>query len=182
MVVGNAEVVDARDVGMIEVRDEFVFAQEAIEGRAAFDDVRHLPENLEYPLLAGANVLRKEHARGAADGQAPHAALATNPHGAEFVGRCLLERGARGFREHVVAQRKRPAQGRRQLHVLELRARQHVDRAGGAGACSDCRFRRRREIHDRWKRRSRLEVGEPFESAPALHFVIEQHDVVRHAR
>jgi hypothetical protein len=46
VIVGHTEVVDARDVGVLEVRDQVVLPQEALERRAALDHVRHLAEDL----------------------------------------------------------------------------------------------------------------------------------------
>ena len=86
MVIGDAVVVDARDVGVPQVRDQLVFAQEAVERRAAFDDVRDLAEDLEHALLAGARVAREVDARGPADGQPTDALIAADVHRAESVG------------------------------------------------------------------------------------------------
>ena len=79
---------------MPQVRHEIEFAQETIERRAAFDDIRHLPEDLEDALLTRAHVFGKEYARRTAHGEAAQAAMAADAHRAETIRRTLFERGA----------------------------------------------------------------------------------------
>jgi hypothetical protein len=85
VVVGDADVVDAANVRVVEVRDEVVLAQEALEGRAALDHVRDLAEDLEHPLAPRGDALGEEHARRTADRDAPQATVAADPHGTEAV-------------------------------------------------------------------------------------------------
>src|SRR5688572_33149836 len=85
VIVGNPDVVDARDVGVVEMRYQMILAQEAVEGVAALDDVGDLPEDLEHTLLAGFWKLGEVDARRTADGDALQTAVTTHTHGAEAV-------------------------------------------------------------------------------------------------
>src|SRR4029450_12771029 len=67
VIIRNADVVDARDVRVIEMRDEVVLAQESVEGVPAFNDIGNLPEDLEHPLLAGLRQLRQVNTPGPDD-------------------------------------------------------------------------------------------------------------------
>ncbi len=130
VVVGHAEVEDARDVGVVEACREVVLAQEAVEGRAALRHVGHLAEHLEDARFTRALELGEKDAGGAPDCDPADAAVAADPHGAEAIGRRRLERGARGAGEHVVPLRERCAQRRGELPVIELEPREHLRGAG----------------------------------------------------
>jgi hypothetical protein len=182
MIVGDAEIVDTRDVGMIEMRDQLVFAQEPFEGRVALDHVRHLPEDLQHELRAGRDAFRQEYARGAADGQPTDTAVTADAHGAEAVRRLGLPRDARRLGEQVAASRQRVAQRFDELRVLEIGSCQHIGCARRQRATAQGAGLWRCEVDDRRERRTLGEILEPFETPPVLHFMIEQHHVVRRAR
>jgi hypothetical protein len=123
MIVGHPDVVDARDVGVIEMGHQVVLAQKAVERVAAFDDVGNLPEDLKHTLLAGFWQLCEVDARRATDGDPPHAVIAAHTNRAEPVRGRRRACCATGLGQNVVLP---PAQGLGELLVLEVRPGQNT--------------------------------------------------------
>ncbi len=85
MIVGDAEIVDAHDVRMIETGDDLVFLNEAVEAHEPLGDVRHLAEHLEDHHGSRALALRQIDLAHAAGPDLADAAMAANRERAELV-------------------------------------------------------------------------------------------------
>ena len=85
VIVGDAEIVDAHDVRMIEAGDDLVFLNEAVEAHEPLGDVRHLAEHLEHHHRAGALALGQIDLAHAAGADLADAAVAANGERAELV-------------------------------------------------------------------------------------------------
>src|ERR1700733_14545204 len=89
MIVGDAEIVNAYDVLMLQAGDDFILLQEAVETDVALGDVRHLIEHLEHHERACALALGEIDLAHAAAADLANASMTTDHHGAEAI--ALLE-------------------------------------------------------------------------------------------
>ncbi len=122
MVVGDAEVVHARDVRVLDRRRDLVFAQEAVEVAHARALVRRLVQHLERDLGAGALALGEVHARHRALGELADVAEAADGGVAEARGARRTRRRAPRAASTGRAARARRAAPRPGRHGRPCRA------------------------------------------------------------
>src|ERR1700728_4233894 len=85
MVVGDAEIVDAYDVLMLQPGDDLILLQETVETDVALGDVRHLTEHFEHHERASALALGEIDPAHAAAADLADASMTTDHHGAEAI-------------------------------------------------------------------------------------------------
>ncbi len=85
MIVGDAEIINAHDILMLQAGDDFILLQETVEADDALGDVRHLIEHLEHHDGAGALAFREIDRAHAAAAYLPNAAMAADHHGSEAI-------------------------------------------------------------------------------------------------
>ncbi len=94
MIVGNAKIINAHDVLVIQARDDFIFLQESIEADETLRHVGNLAEHFQHHQRSRAFALGKIDLAHAAAADLPDASMAADDHGAEAITILVVRIGA----------------------------------------------------------------------------------------
>ena len=177
VIVGDAQIVDAHDVGMLDLAQDLEFLQEALHRLVDAGFLADGGRDLEHHYVSVACALGEKQLR--------HRTL-----GDEFDAPVFLEPGSREVLGHLRAGRHAPAALRLglfiggaadrivELGVLDLGLADDLERAGGACFHRIGGFVFGRQENDRRETLTAMEILEPVETRAAFPSVIEQHGAV----